>query len=142
MGQWLGLCTFMAQGLGSIPDQVVKTLKAIWRGKRSKHLHTYSLVFSRDQKLAVGFCHQSVGGAKLLLEAHFPRRGSFCQLFPTSRASCLMFPPRCPFLHLQRPQVVPSNLCWNQPTCIIQDNLPLPRSRIESHLQSPTCRLG
>ena len=30
--KWLGLCTFIAQGMGSIPGQGTKILQAVWRG--------------------------------------------------------------------------------------------------------------
>ena len=34
--QWLGLCTFTAEGLGSIPGQGTKILQAVQCGKKKK----------------------------------------------------------------------------------------------------------
>ena len=34
--QWLGLCTFSAEGPGSIPSQGTKILQAVWCGQKTK----------------------------------------------------------------------------------------------------------
>ena len=34
--QWLGLCTFTAEDLGSVPSRGTKILQAAWRGQKKK----------------------------------------------------------------------------------------------------------
>ena len=40
--QWLGLCAFIAEDLGSIPSRGTKILQAAWRGQKKKGWNAFN----------------------------------------------------------------------------------------------------
>ena len=47
--QWLGLCAFTAEGLGSIPDRGTKIPQAAWCSQKIIHIALYACVLSHVQ---------------------------------------------------------------------------------------------
>ena len=51
MVQWLGLCTFTAKGMGSIPGLGTRILQAVWHGQKFIYLSIYIHIYRERESL-------------------------------------------------------------------------------------------